>query len=159
MVIIPHAVTGAVAAGILTGHPLTAFVAGLVSHFLLDMIPHEEYPVKLFPSPEYPQITTKDRVISLLIIGTDALAAFVVTLWVVQITDLDPTLVLLGAVGGVMPDVLAVTGMAFPFLPLNWWLKVHTFFHCPPNNLTVASSLFSQIGLTAVVITAAYLFL
>jgi hypothetical protein len=46
MILTTHAVVGAALASFVPSHPATAFVLGFASHFVLDAIPHVDYPIK-----------------------------------------------------------------------------------------------------------------
>ena len=46
MILSTHAIVGAAIASFLPSHPTTAFVLGFGSHFVLDAIPHWDYPIK-----------------------------------------------------------------------------------------------------------------
>jgi len=45
MILTTHAIVGAALASFLSSHPAAAFVAGFASHFVLDAIPHVDYPI------------------------------------------------------------------------------------------------------------------
>jgi hypothetical protein len=46
MILTTHAVVGAALATFLPSHPVIAFAVGFASHFVLDAIPHVDYPIK-----------------------------------------------------------------------------------------------------------------
>ncbi len=46
MILSTHAIVGAAIASFLPSHPTTAFVLGFASHFVLDAIPHWDYPIR-----------------------------------------------------------------------------------------------------------------
>jgi hypothetical protein len=46
MILTTHAVVGAALASFVPSHPAAAFVLGFASHFILDAIPHVDYPIK-----------------------------------------------------------------------------------------------------------------
>jgi hypothetical protein len=45
MILTTHAVVGAALASFVPSHPAVAFVLGFGSHFILDAIPHVDYPI------------------------------------------------------------------------------------------------------------------
>jgi hypothetical protein len=49
MILTTHAVVGAALASFVPEHPAVAFVVGFGSHFILDAIPHVDYPSGLVP--------------------------------------------------------------------------------------------------------------
>lgn len=79
-----HLVTGA-AIGVVTGSPVKAFLFGLLSHLLLDAIPHHDH--------------RKVRNCALDIVGGTLLFALAFFFW-----KPDPAM-LWGAIGGVIPDI------------------------------------------------------
>jgi hypothetical protein len=46
MILTTHAVVGAAIASFVPSHPATAFALGFGGHFILDAIPHVDYPIK-----------------------------------------------------------------------------------------------------------------
>src|ERR1700743_1355819 len=46
MILTSHAVVGAALASFVPSHPAVAFVLGFGSHFVLDAIPHVDYPIR-----------------------------------------------------------------------------------------------------------------
>jgi hypothetical protein len=46
MILTTHAVVGAVLASFVPSYSATAFALGFASHFILDAIPHVDYPIK-----------------------------------------------------------------------------------------------------------------
>jgi hypothetical protein len=46
MILSTHAIAGAAIASFLPSHPTAAFVLGFASHFVLDAIPHWDYPIR-----------------------------------------------------------------------------------------------------------------
>lgn len=79
-----HLVIGA-SVGAVTGHPVKAFIAGLASHIVLDLIPHHDH----------------ERVINCVVDVVGSTIIFAIWFLYAQ-----PGLsVLVGAVAGVLPDI------------------------------------------------------
>ncbi|OGY27522.1 MAG: hypothetical protein A3F33_00990 [Candidatus Woykebacteria bacterium RIFCSPHIGHO2_12_FULL_43_10] len=86
----PHLLVGATV-GSLSANPLLAFLAGIASHFIMDLIPHWEWKPS---NPMYVFLAFFDFFFG---------AAL---LFVLTINSSDPFLVWAGAMGGVFPDIL-----------------------------------------------------
>jgi hypothetical protein len=124
-----HATAG-VLAGSLTANPTAAFALGVLSHAVLDIIPHGDE--KLGPECTGPTCTHREEVRFTLKLATvDAIVmvavlAFLLTPWRTTPT----TSMLAGFVGGVIPDILQGLGMAFPRIrPFARFKKLHDFVH------------------------------
>ena len=113
MTLTTHALVGAAAAAVLPQHPLLAFVAGFVSHFVADTIPHKDYD-ELFKSyrPAVDKLKNdfeinKDFWRDLAIIAGDGLLGLILALaFFAVLVPASPLIVLLGALGGQIPDAL-----------------------------------------------------
>ena len=46
MILSTHAVVGGALAGLFPSHPVAAFAVGFASHFVIDAIPHWDYPLR-----------------------------------------------------------------------------------------------------------------
>ena len=76
MILSTHAIVGAAIASFLPSHPATAFVLGFGSHFVLDAIPHWDYPISSASvNPKIGAPLTFDRGLlrDLALIGSDGL--------------------------------------------------------------------------------------
>ena len=76
MILSTHAIVGAAIASFLPSHPTAAFVLGFASHFVLDAIPHWDYPIR--SAAVHPKIggpMTFDRALlrDAVVIGSDGL--------------------------------------------------------------------------------------
>src|SRR5215472_8085081 len=76
MILSTHAVVGAAIASFLPSHPMAAFAPGFASHFVLDAIPHWDYPIR--SAAVHPKIggpLTFDRALlrDAVVIGSDGL--------------------------------------------------------------------------------------
>src|SRR5215813_5502703 len=76
MILSTHAIVGAAIASFLPSHPTAAFVLGFASHFVLDAIPHWDYPIRSAAvDPKIGAPMTCDRALlrDAIVIGSDGL--------------------------------------------------------------------------------------
>lgn len=110
MLLITHAVTGAALAGIQKSIP-AGFLIGLVSHYLLDMIPHYDHNVE-------PLLQKTDKGglrKTLALIALDGLASIIVPLLLFWPANLAQFLIISAAIiGSILPDFLQGVTLVFP---------------------------------------------
>lgn len=124
-----HGTTGALV-GSLTGNPVSAFALGVLSHAVLDIIPHGDE--ALGPQCAGPTCTHREEVRFMLKLAIiDAIVMSFVLAFAFVPWRITPTLPMLaGLVGGVIPDVLQGLGTAFPRIRLfARCKKIHDFIH------------------------------
>lgn len=136
-----HAIVGAATATLFPSHPVTAFFAGFCSHFILDAIPHWDYKIL----SEY---ANSDRAMSsnvvnsskskelkpdryfwldILRTGADTLLGFIIIFIVwYSIVFVEWKVLILGAIGGILPDFLQFVYMRFPNKMMSLLQKFHT---------------------------------
>lgn len=125
MIITTHSVVGAVSAYSLTNNPVLALLIGIVSHFVLDAIPHWDYPL----NANEPNPTLKGFVIDIMRVSLDLILGFLLVLLFVQgLTTFNP-IVWAGALGGIIPDIFQFLGRRLPKTPLFIFVKFHDIFH------------------------------
>ena len=131
MTLTTHAVAGAVVIGFFPEHLALGFLAAFASHFLLDAIPHWDYPIRSGSiNPDIGARLTFDRSLlyDMLAIGFDALLG--ITLSVIFFTQFHSTeVVLLGAIGGILPDPLQFIYTRFRREPLASLQRFHEWIH------------------------------
>jgi hypothetical protein len=120
MILVTHAITGA-AVGQLVGNPVAALVYGFVSHFLLDAIPHWDYPLSE-GEVKSGRVPRRD-LIKIAADGLLGLASVFIA------NALFPSLLwwpmVLGAIGAMLPDALQ-----FAYFKTKWrWLYYLQTFH------------------------------
>jgi hypothetical protein len=128
-----HAVVGAAIVSLMPAHPLLGLCLAFASHFLLDALPHWDYPIR--SSSVNPRIAAPmkyDHVLFLdmLTIGGDA--ALGVALGVILFTrptEVSVILVFFGACAGILPDLLQFAYMRFPREPLTSLQQFHGWIH------------------------------
>jgi hypothetical protein len=160
MTLATHAIVGGAVASLFPSHPITAFIAGFMSHFILDAIPHWDYKIlSAYANPNIAASTQKIKVdkyfgFDLLRIGADVLLGIIITLLVWHPTGAVQLQILsLGMIGGMLPDFLQFVYARFPHQPMVLIQKFHDFMHAK-NSLRNKPFLgvFTQIALIFCVI-------
>ncbi len=129
----PHATT-AILLSTATGNPLAAFVVGVLSHTLLDAIPHgdQRFFQSKIDAEGFPTFASKEEARKFNVIGTvELVVAALVVAAIIFFTDRDPLLTALAAFGGVLPDLM-IPVVHQPFIPKRirhaydiWNFSVH----------------------------------
>jgi hypothetical protein len=131
MILTTHAVVGAALASFLPSHPVAAFAVGFASHFVLDAIPHVDYPIKsgsINPGIGAPMTLDRELLQDALTIGSDALFGIVAAL-VLFSSSTNFWAILMGAVGAMFPDPLQFVYTRFPHEPLRTLQRFHRWAH------------------------------
>jgi hypothetical protein len=144
MTLATHAVVGAAVAQLFPQHPIIAFSAAFLSHFLLDAIPHWDYKILSvyanpdiamaqnndFPGDSRSTVMDRNFLLDLMRIGSDALLGLVAVL-VLVFLGFFPNLwiVLLGAGAAILPDFLQFVYMRFPYQPIVALQNFHHWIH------------------------------
>jgi hypothetical protein len=112
-------------------HPLLVVCMAFASHFLLDAIPHWDYPIRSASiNPEIAGPMKYDRALfaDMVAIGADALLGIVLAL-ILFASQSSIILVFLGACAGILPDALQFAYMRFPRQPLASLQRFHQWSH------------------------------
>ncbi len=136
MVLSTHAIIGSAMATLMPTFPLTGFVLACVSHFATDAIPHWDYKLRSKNDDESNflnddmQASGRDFMIDLAKIGLDLALGFALSIliwgwWF----GLPLTIILLGAVGGVLPDFLQFAYFKIRREPLTSLQRFHHWIH------------------------------
>jgi hypothetical protein len=126
-----HAIVGGAIVSLMPVHPLLGVCMAFASHFLLDAIPHWDYPIRSASmNPEIAGSMKYDRALfaDMVTIGADALLGIVLAL-ILFATQRIIILVLLGACAGILPDALQFAYMRFPRQPLASLQRFHQWSH------------------------------
>jgi len=126
-----HAIVGAAIACVLPTHPYLVIAAAFASHFLLDAIPHWDFPLRSDSvNPKVAAAMKYDRALlaDMLMIGTDALLGMALALFLLA-TPGDYLLVLCAASAAILPDALQFAYIRFPREPLVSLQRFHTWMH------------------------------
>jgi hypothetical protein len=137
MILTTHAFVGA-AVGATTANPVLGLGAGMVSHWISDVVPHWQYRLRS-ENPGNPMqklIIGRHSVVDIAKVLADTavgLGGIVIVLYAsgVGLSGLVWSPVLWGAIGGMVPD-----GAQFLYYGARWrWLaplqRIHDFFHAP----------------------------
>ncbi len=135
MILTTHALIGAAVASMVPGHPALAFGAAFASHFALDAIPHWHYPVASIKKDKRDRMNNdmvigKHFIADLAVIGFDALAGVVIALTAFYwFGHMSWQLVLIGAIGGILPDPLQFVYWKFRREPITSLQRLHMWIH------------------------------
>lgn len=135
MTLTTHAVIGAAAASMVPEHPVLAFAVAFASHFVVDAIPHWHYPVRSIQKNKHDRMKN-DMVIGrhfagdVAMIGFDALLGMAISLLAFSyFLHLSPMLILIGVVGGILPDPLQFVYWKFRHEPVKSLQRLHMGVH------------------------------
>ncbi|OGL71753.1 hypothetical protein A3C17_02970 [Candidatus Uhrbacteria bacterium RIFCSPHIGHO2_02_FULL_53_13] len=124
MTLTTHATIGALI-GAATGNPFLAFGAGLLSHFLVDIIPHGDR--ELYENHKRKQkhrrayaFVTIDGIVAVMVI------ALMTGFQPVQYLNAS---IAMGVIGSILPDLIIGIHEAFHIKWLRWFHRLHFFFH------------------------------
>jgi hypothetical protein len=130
-----HAIVGAAIASVLPAYPSLAIAAAFASHYLLDAIPHWDYPIlsdsvkhNVAAAMKYDRALLAD----MLMIGTDATLGIALALLLLARSS-DLALVLCGATAAILPDALQFAYIRFPCEPLISLQRFHSWMHASRN--------------------------
>jgi len=155
MILSTHAVVGAAIASFLPSHPAAAFVLGFGSHFVLDAIPHWDYPIRSAAvDPKIGAAMTFDRALlrDAVVIGSDGLLGILGVLLFFASAD-GLWSILLGAFGAMLPDPLQTIHAHFPYEPLRTLQRFHRWIHTDKLiKGDIILGVGSQIALVAVMV-------
>ncbi|QQR60938.1 hypothetical protein IPH19_00505 [Candidatus Uhrbacteria bacterium] len=143
MFITTHAVLGALIAQQVPENAFAAFVLGMASHFISDIIPHGDTNL-------YKDYVSGRRVKSSIAYVT--IDGILTTLFVLFIFNLglgDAKLAItMGIIGGVLPDLLVGVYEVFRVPGFKWFHRLHFFFHnmvSEQHDMTFASGFAMQV--------------
>jgi hypothetical protein len=154
MILTTHAVVGAALASFVPSHPAVAFVLGFASHFILDAIPHVDYPIKsrsVNPKIGAPMAFDKALLQDVVTIGSDGLFGMLVSLLLFS-TSANFWAVLMGAVGAMLPDPLQFAYTRWPHEPLRTLQRFHLWAHSKRQMNSVVLGIGTQAAFVASVI-------
>ena len=153
LILSTHAVVGAAVATLMPDHPGLAFLSGVVSHFAIDAIPHWDYPLRSIsvgPGSRPALTLTWSLFRDFGLIGLDACLGLAVALWLYA-SPAGAGAVLLGALGGILPDPLQFAHKLYPREPLRTLQRFHVWIHSK-HKLTWPIGVTSQFSFVLLVI-------
>ena len=109
-----------------SNNPFFAFIFGIISHFILDFIPHGDWAFANHKEGRRERAIYMLKAAFIDVLFTVALIYFFVTKYSRPFSPY----VLMGAVSGVaLPDVLWITIDIFKLKFLYWYIKFHSYVH------------------------------
>jgi hypothetical protein len=131
VILTTHAIVGAAITTLMPAHPYLGISAAFASHFLLDAIPHWDYPIRSDSvNPHVAAAMKYDGrlVADMLTIGTDAVLGMALALLLLSGRG-NFALVACGAGAAMLPDALQFAYMRCPREPLVSLQRFHTWIH------------------------------
>ena len=153
MILTTHAVVGAALASFVPSHPAAAFVLGFGSHFILDAIPHVDYPIKsrsVDPRIGAPMAFDGALLRDFITIGSDGLFGMLLSLLLFS-SLANFWAVVMGAVGAMLPDPLQFAYTRFPYEPLRTLQRFHRWAHSKKKIGSVVFGAGTQVAFVALV--------
>jgi hypothetical protein len=154
MILTTHAVVGAAIASFVPSHPVTAFALGFASHFILDAIPHVDYPIRsrsVNPKIGAPMAFDRSLLQDVVTIGSDGLFGMLVSLLLFS-SPANFWAVLMGAVGAMFPDPLQFAYTRFPYEPLRTLQRFHLWAHSTRKMDSVVLGIGTQAAFIALIV-------
>ena len=154
MILTTHAVVGAALASFVPSHPAVAFVVGFGSHFILDAIPHVDYPIRsrsINPRIGAPMAFDRALLQDVVTIGSDGLFGLLAALLLFS-SATNFWAILMGAIGAILPDPLQFVHTRFPHEPLRTLQRFHRWAHTKKRLKGVMLAIGTQTALIAFVI-------
>ena len=132
MILSTHAIVGGAIASLFPSHPALVVAAGFASPFLIDAIPHWDYPLQAISVRRAAgsAVLNLDRRLwgDLSLIALDACAGLAIAIWLFA-TPATMGAIVLGAVAAMMPDPLQVVHALYPREPLKSLQRFHQWIH------------------------------
>jgi hypothetical protein len=156
-----HAIVGAAIASVIPAYPTLAIAAAFASHFLLDAIPHWDYPILSDSlNPDVAAAMKYDRALlaDVFRIGSDAMLGIALALLLLAKPS-DLAVLLCSATAAILPDALQFAYIRFPHEPLISLQRFHSWIHASRSlSARPILGLSAQIGLILLVVVIARLF-
>lgn len=125
MYLVGHAAAGALIGQQLGGSPLLIFTVGMISHFLLDLIPHgDKHHVVDYYHGKKQKLS--EIYYHLLV---DAIITIIMIVVLMTFTTLDRVSMAWGIIGGMIPDLLVGMNELFNSTKLKAFTKFHFIVH------------------------------
>jgi len=151
--------------GVLLPHPAAAFAAGVASHAVLDMIPHEpaEDRINTYPKDGEHSSSTIRRRISINLFDLVGVFCVIILGWF--LSNLVPakpdifTGMIFGIVGSLLPDCIIMLTFFLDSRFLRWFFSVHYRIHFVISHVSVPQklSIAYQLLFSCILIIISYL--
>jgi hypothetical protein len=158
MTLTTHAIVGAAAARLFPENYITAFVAGFISHFLIDAIPHWDYKLRsIKKDPENPlnndMVFGFAFILDVVDISLDFFLALTLPFLIFGVDNLSQSIILFaGIAGGLLPDLLQFVYFKWRHEPLISLQKFHGWIHTDNKLTNWKSGIALQVVLNVLVI-------
>ena len=135
MTLATHAIVGASAATLFPGHPEVGFLAAFASHFVIDAIPHWDYQLLSRKTPTGNYLDNDLQMNKLFLydlvkIGFDFWLGIILSVLLLQSTHAPLQWnILVGALGGMLPDALQFAYFRLRREPLTSLQRLHHLVH------------------------------
>ena len=148
MILSTHALVGAALANMFPAHPGAAFAVGFASHFVLDAIPHADYPIRsasLDPKIGAPLRFDRALLQDAVTIGADGFLGLLFAFLLFASAE-NQWAILLGAFGAMLPDAIQFLHARIPREPLRTLQRLHGWTHTKREiNDSVGLAIASQV--------------
>lgn len=132
MILSTHAIVGGAIASLFPSHPIFVAAASFASHFVIDAIPHWDYPLRSISVGK----GTNNRRLKIdapllrdvCLIATDASAGLALAIFLFATPD-SAWIIALGAIAGILPDPLQFVHSIYPREPLESLQRFHQGMH------------------------------
>jgi hypothetical protein len=152
-----HAIVGGAIASMMTSHPILGIGLAFMSHFILDALPHWDYPIRsssINPKIAGPMKYDRDLLIDVLVIGLDASLGLGLALFLFASRE-TCLLVFCGACAAILPDALQFAYMRFPREPLVSLQRFHRWAHTSRSmNKRLVIGVLSQLVFVVIIVLA-----
>jgi hypothetical protein len=132
MILCTHAIVGGAVATLFPSHPALVAVAGFASHFVIDAIPHWDYPLQAISigADADNRSLRRDRrlILDLVLISFDACAGMAIAIWLFA-TPATMGAISLGGFTAILPDALRFAQSLYPHEPLKSLQRFHQRIH------------------------------
>jgi hypothetical protein len=132
MILCTHAIVGGAVASLFPSHPALVAVAGFASHFVIDAIPHWDYPLQTISTGANADNRSLrlDRrlILDLMLISFDACAGLAIAIWLFG-TPATMGVIALGSFTAILPDALQFSQSLYPHEPLKSFQRFHQRIH------------------------------
>ena len=135
MTLTTHAIAGATLATLVPDYPVLGFVIGFGSHYLLDAIPHWSYPVASLEKDKENSLNTTMAISQtsykdLLIVCSDGIYGLLLSFIILHgFYHHGWLIILVGALGGMLPDLLQFCYWLWKPKILLPFQKLHNWAH------------------------------
>lgn len=152
MILSTHAIVGGAIASHLPTHPIIAIALCFASHFIIDAIPHWDYPLRsisVAPGHGRQLKLSSPLLFDAAVIGFDAAVGLLLAI-ILFATPATIMTVILGVVAAMLPDPLQFIYSLYPREPLVSLQRFHRWVHTK-HKLTWPLGITSQIIFAAAV--------